>query len=1083
MALPLEKMNPTERRIIADISFSLTEGAKAMDLGDGFKHKKNLLDSNFLVFIVESDLNEDAMNYLLYSIDENAIAGKLDGRFYQVAVRKEKAVSFILRDEVKRFELSMPSPLLNYSNPAVEAPYFYEEADYNGIGTSVCIADTGIDVAHGFFAGKTFENINCEQSLARFDEIGHGTHVAGIVASIDNNYTGIAKGVDHIVNAKGFLVFFPFCLFTNLKKCFDENRSKPAQVANNSWGSTNKNCGGYYESDGKSLASIYVDYLANNYSKLLVFAAGNEGPYWGGRCEDEDQNSISLPSDAYNVISVSALDINKTADRADDVIAPWSSRGPAADGRKKPDLSAPGGHITNQFGSDCSIDRNCLIGIISAIPGDNNETIAASGTSMAAPHVTGAAALLIGKFNLNWLQAKALLINSADDWGEPGWDINYGWGYLNLKKAYHQGNNTIAALMDSNYSKHYYRGNFEAGDKITVVWPRHCNIDEDTAYYLDERFHYYYKNFSEDYCAKISDIDLRLYDENGNLVSQSLSKIDNVEQVVVPEDGQYILIVNKYQNPKVETEHYALASSKELEQIVDVNDVALISVDFENTLYQNRTLVGRDFNVIVNVWLDMQGDEQIDKNLSLFVDGFYIQTISSKLSPRQNNLVVFQNISINALGDHNILVSIDSLPSELLLEDNNLASSLFIDGNAVGIESIDVPLPAYKGSRAEIIANVFNRAPWAVNATLQLMDGSSLLHQKKVVLEPEIVTPVSLYSQTLTKIGVKTFEVQIKNVANDYKTDNKVSVEIYVNPSLTPTPKPTRPSGGGGGGSYSPGITPRNTPTMSPKAQETPKDSSEERVFELTRVFSKQSIPKILQSLYSNDELTRFAEFGKHVVSTKRKVQLFAYRDGNGKVSHKAKVTLSFEFNTNTQSAKILEIIPKSIANDASVVTSNEPFKVVQPDPVLEFYLAGKNEIVYYVNSKIDENAVYEYQEPVVIGLAIQDYNQTRETQYPTPNTQKPTPTPDKNKPHSTTVSPVLTIKPSGRSDVGVSYFWFILPFIFLVVLAFLIMWFLVLRLYLKSPTDKTKRENAEDVENKRTDTSEKKSKKSSDKN
>ena len=57
-----------------------------------------------------------------------------------------------------------------------------------------------------------------------------------------------------------------------------------------------------------------------------------------------------------------------------------------------------------------------------------------SGTSMAAPHITGAALLLGDAGVTDPREIKALLINTADDWGTAGWDSTYGWGYVDLAK-------------------------------------------------------------------------------------------------------------------------------------------------------------------------------------------------------------------------------------------------------------------------------------------------------------------------------------------------------------------------------------------------------------------------------------------------------------------------------------------------------------------------------------------------------------------------------------------------------------------------------------------------------------------------
>ncbi|MEW6003475.1 MAG: S8 family serine peptidase [Nitrospirota bacterium] len=132
--------------------------------------------------------------------------------------------------------------------------------------------------------------------------------------------------------------------------------------------------------DGKSALSQASDNAVKK-GVIVVAAAGNDGPIY---------SSITPPGDARYVITVGAIDKNN-------VIADFSSRGPTADGRTKPDVVAPGVDITS-----CVLDSSFGT---------------KSGTSMSTPHVSGVAALLVQAYHPKPQQAKEAIMKSAVDLG------------------------------------------------------------------------------------------------------------------------------------------------------------------------------------------------------------------------------------------------------------------------------------------------------------------------------------------------------------------------------------------------------------------------------------------------------------------------------------------------------------------------------------------------------------------------------------------------------------------------------------------------------------------------------------------
>jgi serine protease AprX len=239
------------------------------------------------------------------------------------------------------------------------------------------------------------------------------------------------------------------------------------------------------------------DAFVYTYQIPLAIAAGNGGG---------TQRTLFTPAPAYNGIAVAASNDRGTVSRDDDVIASFSSKGPTAAGRKKPDVTVPGENITTTTGAGSSFST-------------------ASGTSLAAPHLAGALALLHDVGIHDPLMLKAVLINSAEDRGDVGWDRNWGWGYVDLRSAmrhvinrqYSTGSVKPAGMSGS---VAYFRTRLPAGGKVTLVWHRHAGFSVSQGY---------------TYLRSLANLKLTLIDEStGNVIGTSASTIDNVQQVVVP---------------------------------------------------------------------------------------------------------------------------------------------------------------------------------------------------------------------------------------------------------------------------------------------------------------------------------------------------------------------------------------------------------------------------------------------------------------------------------------------------------------------------------------------------------------------
>lgn len=268
------------------------------------------------------------------------------------------------------------------------------------------------------------------------------------------------------------------------------------------------------------------DAFIYTYQIPVSIAAGNGGG---------TTKTLFTPAPAYNGIAVAASDDRNTLVRSDDVVANFSSKGPTVGGRKKPDVTVPGVNISTTSGSGSSFNS-------------------ASGTSLAAPHIAGALALLHDVGVHDPLLLKAVLINSAEDRGEPGWDKAWGWGYTDLRSAmqhiinrqYATGSVKPAGMTGS---VAYFRTRLPAGGKVTLVWHRHAGFSPSSGY---------------TYLRALANLKLTLIDETTNgVIGVSDSTIDNVQQVVVSNAYARVLVkveaTSAFDNYL--TEPFAIASS------------------------------------------------------------------------------------------------------------------------------------------------------------------------------------------------------------------------------------------------------------------------------------------------------------------------------------------------------------------------------------------------------------------------------------------------------------------------------------------------------------------------------------------
>lgn len=273
--------------------------------------------------------------------------------------------------------------LLNVAAPSVGAAAARKRG-VTGKGVTIAIVDTGIaahpDVTKPVNRIAGFKDFVNGRSKP-YDDNGHGTHVAGDAAGNGYASRGTYRGIAPQAKLVGVKVLdrngsgFDSTIIRGIQWCITNRKRYGIRVMNLSLG---KRATERWSGDPLCRA---VD-KAVRAGLVVTVAAGNEGP---GR------STISSPGITPSVITVGACDDRRTIRQSDDRIAGFSSRGPGFGGVRKPDLVAPGVGIISLRAPGSLLDRTTPRGRL------GKSYIPLSGTSMAAPLIAGAAALLLQK--------------------------------------------------------------------------------------------------------------------------------------------------------------------------------------------------------------------------------------------------------------------------------------------------------------------------------------------------------------------------------------------------------------------------------------------------------------------------------------------------------------------------------------------------------------------------------------------------------------------------------------------------------------------------------------------------------------
>lgn len=310
--------------------------------------------------------------------------------------------------------------VLDIAAPTVEAPPAWAE-NFTGKGVAVAVVDTGIylhpDLTEPANRIIAFHDI-INKRTTPYDDNGHGTHVAGDIASNGFQSGEIYRGPAPGASLVGIKVLDKYGagstseVIAGLTWAVDNMEKYKIRILSMSLGNTATTS---YRDDPLAVAVEEV------WRKGIVVcaAAGNSGPA---------KETIDSPGIAPSVITVGAADDRNTLNLEDDAIAEFSSRGPTIDGFAKPDVVAPGVDIISLRSPGSLMDKSNKGSRI------NSWYTSMSGTSMATPVCAGVCALLLeANPHLTPDEVKKTITMTATS---MNLDSNIqGAGLINAKKA------------------------------------------------------------------------------------------------------------------------------------------------------------------------------------------------------------------------------------------------------------------------------------------------------------------------------------------------------------------------------------------------------------------------------------------------------------------------------------------------------------------------------------------------------------------------------------------------------------------------------------------------------------------------
>ncbi|MCF7866782.1 S8 family serine peptidase [Candidatus Woesearchaeota archaeon] len=548
-----------------------------------------------------------------------------------------------------------------------------------------------------------------------YDDHYHGTHVAGIIGG-----NGTIKGVA------------PDSKLYALKACERNGGCDSSSIisalqwaVDNNLDLVSMSLGGPANSrselnSGSSTMSVAVD-NAVNAGLIIVVSSGNSGP---------GQSTTSYPGDAKKVITVGAMDDKRTESYGDDSMASFSNRGPSAFGRLDPELVAPGVDIT------------------STSPGNATRTL--DGTSMSAPHVTGAIALLKEKYpNLSPILARAVIMQNTKNMSGKVFDK--GTGLVYIKNALE---NNLYALINATNSY----GRFETTDRwefiadITGKNSANITVYNNNSYPINFTFAFdSFENKDNSFSLNISDFEL-LNNVSVNASNSETFTINySISNYSSTYPATYAGLLRLYGNTSNNltipivitipiTSQYNNTKTVNYEEVDGDDEIG----DGEHALYLYKQSENSENNISFN-WgsiLDKyylgiynQSGSNLERNIVSGINEKMFSTITSSTDSYRWLSIYTYNVSVPDTILLNITNNVTNFPPEIIniTNNNNDTNLTFIRGDSVILkinyedlenDSVNISI---NNSVYEIQSNSNNTAIFIWNSSTSCLNNHTIL--------------------------------------------------------------------------------------------------------------------------------------------------------------------------------------------------------------------------------------------------------------------------------------------------------------------------------------------------------------------